>query len=217
MSKQGKKIPRQKSQHSYKNQSDFSINRCKNKELKKSKSRMYKSAIFKKDSGPVSVKQLTGLLLTFCVSLYRWGRRSLRRSLTRLGLLWAALLSATRATLLTFRSLSVKVDKNSPMFDWFGHASSSSNRLTQLFFRRKFEFAPQNQKQEEKGERVPVFASNLASFKFETHPYSSVIHTKESQLDTRILWVVGYHLNHFDEPVFIAVSKAFADWVWHSS
>ena len=27
---------------------------------------------------------------------------------------------------------------------------------------------------------------------------------------------MGYHLNHIDEPVFMAGSKTLAEWVWHS-
>lgn len=56
----------------------------------------------------------TRLTLTF-VSLYSWGNVVSSKSLIKDGLLWAAELKATKATLLTFKSGSCKVFKNSPM------------------------------------------------------------------------------------------------------
>jgi len=50
------------------------------------------------------------------VSLYRWASTEWSRSRTRDGLLWAAELKATRATRRTFKSLSCRASRKSPMF-----------------------------------------------------------------------------------------------------
>ena len=51
----------------------------------------------------------------FCVSLYSWGSKLLRRSRINDGLLCAAELKATNATLRTFKSASFNVSRKSPM------------------------------------------------------------------------------------------------------